>query len=102
MPNMPARKASLMEDHTPEVVSSPAFRPQASDADPLRDAKRFRLKAGLRTALPFFSGSLYMSQFWDRSFPQTNTFRRLRFTPNGINGRLPVCCGRADSGAAIA
>src|SRR5215510_16482255 len=31
-------------------VRSPAFRPQASDADPFRDAKRFRLKAGLRTA----------------------------------------------------
>src|SRR5215475_7869947 len=32
-------------------VRSPAFRPQASDADPFRDAKPFRLKAGLRKAL---------------------------------------------------
>src|SRR5215470_4602291 len=33
-------------------VRSPAFRPQASDANPFRDAKRFRLKAGLRNASP--------------------------------------------------
>ena len=38
------------------AVRSPAFRPQASDADPLRDAKRFRLKAGLRTALFILPG----------------------------------------------
>src|SRR5262245_21885285 len=30
-------------------VRSPAFRPQAPDADPFCDTKRFRLKAGLRT-----------------------------------------------------
>src|SRR5262249_12729682 len=34
------------------AVRSPAFRPQASDADPFRDAKPFRLKAGLRTDFP--------------------------------------------------
>jgi hypothetical protein len=35
---------------------SPAFRPQEPDAHPFRDAKRFRLKAGLRTALSLFQG----------------------------------------------
>src|SRR5215510_16072847 len=34
-----------------KAVRSPAFRPQASDAATFRGAKRFRLKAGLRTAL---------------------------------------------------
>src|SRR5262245_15820939 len=40
--------------------------------------------------------------FWDRYFPQTNTSRRLGFTSICINAWLSVCCGRADSGAAIA
>src|SRR5262249_56105171 len=39
-------------------VRSPAFRPQASDADPFHDAKRFRLKAGLRTAAYVFRAFL--------------------------------------------
>src|SRR5262245_55552260 len=34
------------------AVRSPAFRPQASAADQFRYAKRFRLKAGLRTNFP--------------------------------------------------
>src|SRR5262245_51056962 len=37
-------------------ICSPAFRPQASAADPFRDAKRLRLKAGLQTALFILSG----------------------------------------------
>jgi hypothetical protein len=48
-----AIKACVAEGKTDigcSIVRSPAFRPQASDVDPFLDAKRFRLKAGLRTA----------------------------------------------------
>src|SRR5262245_37192795 len=48
------RRKRRMQIHS-VTVRSPAFRPQASDADPFRDAKRFRLKAGLRTALFIFT-----------------------------------------------
>jgi hypothetical protein len=50
-------------------------------------------------ALRFFVVGFH---FWDRYFPQTNTFLKLSFTPIGINAWLSVCCGRADIGAAIA
>src|SRR5262247_2403203 len=77
-----------------EQFRSPAFRPQASDADPFRDVKLFRLKAGLQTALFIFFREPLRSQFWDRRFPQTNTFLGRRFMTISINAWLSVCCGR--------
>jgi hypothetical protein len=56
----------------------------------------------LRDFHSFKASQHRMSQFWDRSFPLTNTFLGRRFTAIGINTWLSVNCGRAGSGAAIA
>jgi hypothetical protein len=63
------------------------------------DTKSTKVVSVHLRALRFFVVDFH---FWDRYFPQTNTFLKLRFTPIGINARLPIYCGRADIGAAIA
>src|SRR5215510_2112040 len=70
-------------------VRSPAFRRKRSDADPFHDAKRFRLKAGLRTDFRRRKSNEIKSQSPSRPYPDTAVIP----TPDGAEPRSGAAAG---------